>query len=104
MHKALSGSGVTGHSMDEDEVADDPGRVRRDSARALQLFTRSGVELILASHEHGFLGVPAAGIGPRVSAGFITGGLGAPLREVRRARSRVSSTCSCSTSRGIGSR
>ena len=92
MHKALAGNGVTGHGMDEDEDAADPGRVWRDGARALQLFLANGVELLLASHEHGFweyrqsvASTPAhpEDVIPSPNRGirsFITGGLGAPLK------------------------
>jgi hypothetical protein len=79
MHKALSGNGVTGHAMDEDEDAGDPGRVWRDGARALQLFLANGVELILASHEHGYWEHRQPGDGRGIRS-FITGGLGAPLK------------------------
>jgi hypothetical protein len=82
MHKAPAGNGVTGHSMDEDVVAEDPGRVRRESDRALTLFADHGVELVLASHEHGYWELALRGPGPeaRPIRGFITGGLGAPLK------------------------
>jgi hypothetical protein len=79
MHKALSGNGVTGHAMDEDHDADHPGRVSGDGARALQLFQANGVELLLASHEHGYWEYRQPG-SDRGIRSFITGGLGAPLK------------------------
>jgi hypothetical protein len=81
MHKALAENEVTRHSMDEDGAP-----AARESEEALRRFEESGVKLILASHEHGYWEIrqrsrgrfpPAAGAGIR---GFITGGLGAPLR------------------------
>jgi Calcineurin-like phosphoesterase len=79
MHKALSGNGVTGHSMDEDVDAADPGRVWRDGGRALQLFLANGVELVFASHEHGYWEHRQPGTDRGIRS-FITGGLGAPLK------------------------
>lgn len=69
MHKALAGSGVTMHAMDEDGPS-----ALADSRAALELFEKSGVEIIFASHFHGFAEYSAHGI-----RSFITGGLGAPL-------------------------
>jgi len=81
MHKALADSGVTAHSMDEDAVGEDPGRVHRESRRALQLFQANGVELVLASHEHGYWEFRLPGApGTEGIRSFITGGLGAPLK------------------------
>lgn len=79
MHKALAGNGVTGHSMDEDAVGTESDRVRRESHRALRLFQENGVELVVASHEHGYweFRQPGGAAGIRT---FITGGLGAPLK------------------------
>jgi hypothetical protein len=69
MHKALAGSGVTKHAMDEDGP-----QAVADSAAALALFEASHVELIFASHFHGFAEYASHDI-----RSFITGGLGAPL-------------------------
>jgi hypothetical protein len=80
MHKALAGTGVTHHSMDEDRDRDDAERVKRESVEALDLFARHGVELILASHEHGYWEFASIARGRSVRS-FITGGLGAPLKR-----------------------
>jgi hypothetical protein len=69
MHKALAGSGVTHHAMDEDGPA-----AVAESDAALDLCAKNGVELILASHVHGLAEYTQRGI-----RSFITGGLGAPL-------------------------
>jgi 3',5'-cyclic AMP phosphodiesterase CpdA len=69
MHKALVGSGVTRHAMEEDGPL-----AAADSAAALELFEQAHVEVILASHFHGFAEYAQRGI-----RSFITGGLGAPL-------------------------
>jgi len=74
MHKALAENGVTRHSMDEDEAP-----AARESEEALARFEDSGVKLILASHEHGYWEIRQRSHGPGIR-GFITGGLGAPLR------------------------
>jgi hypothetical protein len=66
--------------MDEDEDRDDATRVRRESDQALDLFARYGVELILASHEHGYWEFASFARG-RAIRSFITGGLGAPLKR-----------------------
>jgi hypothetical protein len=71
MHKALAGNGATGHSMDEDG---DVGAA--ESAAALALFVQAHVDLILASHEHGFWEFQQQGIHT-----IISGGLGAPLAK-----------------------
>jgi 3',5'-cyclic AMP phosphodiesterase CpdA len=80
MHKALAGTGVTHHSMDEDRDRDDAARVRRESDQALDLFARFGVELVLASHEHGYWEFASFARGHAIRS-FITGGLGAPLKR-----------------------
>jgi 3',5'-cyclic AMP phosphodiesterase CpdA len=80
MHKALARTGVTHHSMDEDEDRDDAARVKRESDQALDLFARHGVELILASHEHGYWEFASLARNRAVRS-FITGGLGAPLKR-----------------------
>jgi Calcineurin-like phosphoesterase len=72
MHKALVGSGVTRHAMDEDGPA-----AAADSTAALALLEQNHVELIVASHFHGFAEYAQGGI-----RSFITGGLGAPLDVV----------------------
>ncbi len=100
MHKALAQNPVTRHSMIEDEGRD--GRVWRESEAALALFEEQGVDLILASHEHGFWEIRQR-----------TAGEGDPQlhhREGSARRSRPargpgtpSSTTSSSTSRGSGS-
>lgn len=69
MHKALAANGVTRHAMDEDGP-----QAVADSEAALALFEKSRVELIFASHFHGFAEHASRGI-----RSFITGGLGAPL-------------------------
>jgi 3',5'-cyclic AMP phosphodiesterase CpdA len=69
MHKALAGSGVTKHAMDEDGPT---GIADAEAARAL--FEKWGVEIVFASHFHGFA---EYAIGKMRA--FITGGLGAPL-------------------------
>ena len=69
MHKALAASGVTRHAMDEDGP-----QAVADSEAALSLFEKNQVELIFASHFHGFAEYASRGI-----RSFITGGLGAPL-------------------------
>jgi 3',5'-cyclic AMP phosphodiesterase CpdA len=69
MHKALAGSGITTHAMDEDG----PGALA-DSAAALALFEQAHVEIIFASHFHSFAEYAQHGI-----RSFITGGMGAPL-------------------------
>jgi 3',5'-cyclic AMP phosphodiesterase CpdA len=69
MHKALAGSGITRHAMDEDGP-----RAVADSEAALALFEEAHVEIIFASHFHGFAEYASHGI-----RSFITGGLGAPL-------------------------
>jgi 3',5'-cyclic AMP phosphodiesterase CpdA len=69
MHKALAGNGMTRHSMDEDG---DVGAA--DSAAALALFVKAHIDLLLASHEHGFWDYQQQGI-----HSIISGGLGAPL-------------------------
>lgn len=74
MHKALAKNGVTRHDMDEDG----DGAVR-ESEEALAYFEESGVKLILASHEHGYWEVRQRIRGAGIR-GFVTGGLGAPLR------------------------
>jgi hypothetical protein len=68
MHKALAHNGVTTHSMDED-CPEGPA----DTDWALSLFKATGVELILASHEHIYARFEQAGIRT-----YVTGGLGAP--------------------------
>ena len=74
MHKALADNGVTRHSMDEDGAL-----AARESEEALARFEEAGVKLILASHEHGYWEIRQRARGPGIH-GFITGGLGAPLR------------------------
>ncbi len=74
MHKALAENGVTRHDMDEDGAS-----AVRESEEALGYFEESGVKLILASHEHGYWEVRQRVRGPGIR-GFVTGGLGAPLR------------------------
>ena len=69
MHKALAGSGVTAHAMEEDGPA-----AVADSAAALALCEQGHVELIVASHFHAFAEYAQHGI-----RSFITGGIGAPL-------------------------
>lgn len=69
MHKPLAKNGVTTHSMEEDGAA-----AIADSDAALEMFQRSRVELILASHLHEFVRFYQGGI-----RSYITGGLGAPL-------------------------
>jgi hypothetical protein len=69
VHKALIGSGVTTHAMEEDGPA-----AASDSAAALTLLEKARVELIVASHFHSFAQYTQHGI-----RSFITGGLGAPL-------------------------
>lgn len=70
MHEALALNGATHHSMDDDgEVG------AADSAAALALFQKAHVDLILASHEHGYWDYEQGGI-----HSIITGGLGAPLK------------------------
>ncbi len=69
MHKPLAGGGITNHSMDEDG----PGAAA-DSAAALALFQKAKVELLFASHYHGYADYVQGGI-----RSFITGGMGAPL-------------------------
>jgi hypothetical protein len=69
MHKALAGSGVTQHAMDEDG----PGAVA-DSEAAFAMIQKAGVELVVASHFHAFAEYTQRGVHC-----FITGGLGAPL-------------------------
>jgi 3',5'-cyclic AMP phosphodiesterase CpdA len=69
MHKALARNGVTTHSMDEDCP-----QGLEDTEWALPLFKATGVELILASHEHLYAKFEQGGI-----PAYITGGLGAPL-------------------------
>ncbi len=81
MHKALAGNGVTEHSMDEDQIAADPGRVWREAAVARSLFARNEVALVLASHEHGYWEHAERYGGGRPIRSFITGGLGAPLEQ-----------------------
>ncbi len=78
MHKALADNHVTHHSMDEDGAP-----AERDSQEALARFEEHGVALLLASHEHGFWEIRQRSPGTGASAGtrgFITGGLGAPLK------------------------
>jgi 3',5'-cyclic AMP phosphodiesterase CpdA len=81
MHKALADGGVSGHSLDEDVIAADPERVRRESARALALLEDAKVDLVIASHEHGYWEFAQRGARGRPLRSFITGGLGAPLRQ-----------------------
>jgi hypothetical protein len=69
MHKALAGSNVTQHAMDEDGPA-----AVADSDAAFALIQRAGVELVVASHFHAFAEYTERGVHC-----FITGGLGAPL-------------------------
>jgi 3',5'-cyclic AMP phosphodiesterase CpdA len=69
MHKALAGSGVTGHAMEEDGPA-----AVTESAAALALCEEGHVEMIVASHFHAFAEYTQRGI-----QSFITGGMGAPL-------------------------
>jgi hypothetical protein len=69
MHKALVGSGVTHHAMEEDGPS-----AAADSAAALSLFDKARVELIVASHYHSLAEYAQHNI-----RSFITGGLGAPL-------------------------
>jgi 3',5'-cyclic AMP phosphodiesterase CpdA len=69
MHKPLADNCTGGHSM-----AEDGGAGRRDSARALELFQRYGVSLILASHVHNFAQFKQGGIQT-----YVSGGLGAHL-------------------------
>ena len=69
MHKALAGSGVTTHAMDEDGPA-----AVADSDAALAMLEQARVELIIASHLHAFAEYAQHGI-----RSFITGGMGAPL-------------------------
>jgi 3',5'-cyclic AMP phosphodiesterase CpdA len=69
MHKPLADNCTGGHSMAEDGDAG-----RRDSRRALELFQRYKVSLILASHVHNFAEFEQAGIPT-----YVSGGLGAHL-------------------------
>jgi 3',5'-cyclic AMP phosphodiesterase CpdA len=69
MHKPLADNCTGGHSM-----AEDGGAGRRDSRRALELFQKYGVSLILASHVHAFAQFKQAGIQT-----YVSGGLGAHL-------------------------
>jgi hypothetical protein len=69
MHKALAGSGITTHAMDEDGPS-----ALADSAAALALCEQAHVEIIVASHFHSFAEYAQHGI-----RSFITGGMGAPL-------------------------
>jgi hypothetical protein len=69
MHKPLAGNGVTKHAMEEDGPAS-----IADSDAALAMFERANVEVIVASHFHGF-----AEYAQHKIHCFITGGLGAPL-------------------------
>ncbi len=71
MHKALAKNGVTTHSMDEDGAEG-----ARDSERALALFQKHHVELVFASHIHGYAELVQGGVKT-----VITGGLGAPLAK-----------------------
>jgi hypothetical protein len=73
MHKALAKNGVTTHSMDEDGEG-----AAKDSARALALFQEHHVELVFASHIHGYAELVQGGV-----KCFITGGLGAPLAKAQ---------------------
>jgi 3',5'-cyclic AMP phosphodiesterase CpdA len=74
MHKALAKNGLTNHSMDEDGLV-----AQQDSARALALFQKNNVELVVASHIHGFAEFTQGGM-----KCLITGGLGAPLARAQR--------------------
>jgi Calcineurin-like phosphoesterase len=69
MHKALAGSGVTTHAMDEDGPA-----AVADSDAAFAILQKAGVELVVASHFHAFAEYTERGLHC-----IITGGLGAPL-------------------------
>ncbi len=69
MHKALAGSGVTKHAMDEDGDA-----AIKESNAALTLFQTYGVVMIFASHKHEFAQFRQGGV-----PSYITGGMGAPL-------------------------
>ncbi len=69
MHKPLAGGCVGGHSMEE---SGDAGW--NDSKRALAIFKKRGVELILASHVHLFAAYQQEGIPT-----YVSGGLGAHL-------------------------
>jgi hypothetical protein len=69
MHKALAGSNVTTHAMDEDGPA-----AVADSDAAFAILQKAGVELVVASHFHAFAEYTERGLHC-----FITGGLGAPL-------------------------
>jgi calcineurin-like phosphoesterase family protein len=69
MHKPLAHNGVSTHGMDKDGA----GAVA-DSDAAVALFVKDGVDLVLASHVHGFAKFTQSGI-----ASYITGGLGAPI-------------------------
>ena len=69
MHKPLAHGGVTTHGMEEDGPA-----AEADSDAALAMFEHARVELVLASHVHGFARYAQGGI-----RSYITGGLGAPL-------------------------
>lgn len=69
MHKALAGSNVTTHAMDEDGPA-----AVADSEAAFAILQKAGVELVVASHFHAFAEYTERGLHC-----FITGGLGAPL-------------------------
>jgi 3',5'-cyclic AMP phosphodiesterase CpdA len=69
MHKALAGSNVTQHAMEDDGPA-----AVADSDAALALIQKAGVELVVASHFHAFAEYTQRGVHC-----FITGGLGAPL-------------------------
>jgi hypothetical protein len=71
MHKALAGSGVTTHAMEEDGP-----KALADSTAAMALFEKAHVEVILASHYHGYADYVQHGI-----RSFMTGGMGAPLDE-----------------------
>jgi hypothetical protein len=73
MHKALADNHVTHHSMDEDAAF-------ADSQAALAAFEANGVALVLASHEHGYWELRQGSPGAPGLHGFITGGLGAPLK------------------------
>ncbi len=82
MHNALYDNGITSHAMGDPKEHNAPSEQAaaiRDSKRALDLFKKYRVALIVASHEHLY-----AKLDPLKSAGipsYITGGMGAPLKS-----------------------
>jgi hypothetical protein len=77
MHEPLAKNGVSTHGMD-----DDGPEALADSQAALASFVKHKVSLIIASHVHGFASFEQGGI-----QSYITGGLGAPLKEIGTERS-----------------